>query len=1281
MTHDDEPASTRSDLETIVARALAENSAHGFAGVERICEQYPALAACIRERLARLGELACAPEPNTAGASDFDLPGYEVLDLLGEGGMGTVFLAKQHEPVQRRVALKFIRPGNVTKQVLARFELERQALAVMSHPAIAKVYDAGVTTDGRPYFVMEYVEGQLIHEYCTVNRLTVRERLEVFQQICHGVEHAHQNGILHRDLKPANILVTRKGDQHLAKIIDFGLARATEPQRTGKTLYTEQGQILGTPEYMSPEQADSTRHSIDTRTDIYSLGVVLYELLSRELPFGSEQLRKAGFLELRRIICEDEPLPPSRRIPIEFGTATEIAGRFGLSPASLRSALRGDLDCIVMRAMAKEPARRYSTASGLAADLARHLRGEPVEAGPPTARYRLGKLVKKYRVQFLSAALLMLVSMVGAIGMTWFGLEARAERDAKAFALRAARAAGLSMASLAAEHRDPMSALLLARAATRIEASTDTVRRLREAIASCHERALLSGHEGPVISASFSPSGEHILTTSKDGTARVWTHGGTLLATLEGKTEIKGATLSPAGDRILTTFRLGAPQLWSLDGRALVRIARPTPTSDLAIFTPDGSGVLTGSTGLRSSLQLSNLQGKQLAVFPFEEQLVSVAFSPSGKHLVTTNSAQQATLWDLQGSRLADFVGHEDDAALKPKIGPNYVVGLPTDESKFASYMRATFSPDGNRVLTTSSDDTARLWDLEGNQITVLRGHRDRVIAANYSPLGERILTVSWDKSARLWDAEGKPLATLSWANYNAFPTTASDMAVFTPDGRRVVATTTSGAVHVWDLEGKRLAKFRIDSPLGSVNDTERPPILAPASPDWIRLSPLGDHLVALFGSRPRLMKLDGQVQSTLSGHLDKVTAVSFSASGDRIVTASTDTTARIWDTIPDDDEDSFYTSSDLSSPELIHSISMSVDGALILTTHRDRTARLSDARGNELGSFGDVSTAMLSPKGDRILTHRTLVNQFGFETSPGAHEILIRDLRGKVLLRLEGHQDIITSATFSPSGDRILTGSSDLTARLWSRSGQLITTLGGHSNSVDSVAFSKQEQHLLTGSRDGTTRLWTSVGAEVATVQGAVGARGPDAFSPDGRHFLTIWGNRSPSKTEGWCTCWDMGGEQTAELRGHSGQLSVARFSPSGETILTASDDKTARLWSLIGEQLMVFAPHDDSVDDAVFSPDGKFVLTSSAGGARLWNLKGEIVAQVRGHRPPGLVTGWPAAMSPNGEFFVTVDGTQQLRLWPVRADAVFQQADARITRELTAEERARYADLLDAR
>jgi len=344
---------------------------------------------------------------------------YRLTQMLGAGGMGEVWRAEQTEPIHRTVALKLIKTGMDTRAVVARFDSERQALALMEHPNIARVFDAGATAEGRPYFVMEYVHGIPVTDYCDRHRLSIKERLELFMKICEGVQHAHQKAIIHRDLKPSNVLVEEVNGKPVPKIIDFGLAKAMGQRLTEMTLFTEAGAMLGTPDYMSPEQADRNERNIDTRTDVYSLGVILYELLVGELPIGSRELRAAGIEAMLRKICEQEPLRPSTKIKSLGQSAKDSAERRREGPDSLERHLRGDLDWITIRALEKDRLRRYGSASDLAADLQRYLQDQPVSAGPPTAVYRTRKFVRRHRfgVAVALAAIVLLIAFAATMAV------------------------------------------------------------------------------------------------------------------------------------------------------------------------------------------------------------------------------------------------------------------------------------------------------------------------------------------------------------------------------------------------------------------------------------------------------------------------------------------------------------------------------------------------------------------------------------------------------------------------------------------------------------------------------------------------------------------------------------------------------------------------------------------------------------------------------------------------------------------------------------------------
>ncbi len=391
-----------------------------------------AQAAGVLDRGVPNPQATTTPEPPGLEVGTVIAGRYKVLESLGEGGMGSVYVAEQTEPVRRKVALKLVKAGLDSRRVLSRFEAERQALALMDHPNIAKVLDGGLTEAGRPYFVMEYIKGVPLTDYCDRARLSVRQRLELFVPVCQAVQHAHQKGIIHRDLKPSNILVALYDGKPVPKVIDFGLAKAVHQPLTERTIYTAHEMILGTPLYMSPEQAELNNLDVDTRTDVYSLGVILYELLTGETPLERGRFRKAAWDEILRVIREEEPPKPSTRLS---GSASlpALAAQRQLEPTKLARLLRGDLDWVVMKALEKDRSRRYETANGLALDVQRYLAEEPVLAGPPTAAYRLRKFARRNRGPVLAACALLLALLVGMAGTTWGLLRAlHAEGAARA---------------------------------------------------------------------------------------------------------------------------------------------------------------------------------------------------------------------------------------------------------------------------------------------------------------------------------------------------------------------------------------------------------------------------------------------------------------------------------------------------------------------------------------------------------------------------------------------------------------------------------------------------------------------------------------------------------------------------------------------------------------------------------------------------------------------------------------------------------------------------------
>src|SRR6266496_1938943 len=560
---------------------------------------------------------------------------YKLLQQIGEGGCGVVYMAEQEEPVRRRVALKVIKLGMDTKQVIARFEAERQALALMDHPNIAKVLDAGATETGRPYFVMELVRGIKITEFCDEKSVPTADRLRLFTQVCQAIQHAHQKGVIHRDIKPSNILVTVNDGVPVPKIIDFGIAKATAGPLTDKTFFTAFELFIGTPAYMSPEQAEMTSLDIDTRTDIYSLGVLLYELLTGRTPFDPSELIQSGLDEMRRTIREKEPDRPSTRLStMSEGELTTVAKHRHTEAPRLIHLVRGDLDWIVMKCLEKDRARRYETANGLASDIQRHLNNEPVVARPPSALYRIEKLVRRNRLAFTAAALVALALVLGIVASTWQAIRAtRFRQQAQGEAQRAEAealanrqnlyAADMNLANHALENYN------LARVRELLEKHRPPRLRLdvrgwewRYLASQCRsdEIATLARFGSRVFTVSISCDGHWLAAACGDGTVGLW--------------DLRTRRQLPSFE----TYR-GPASFFEGEDR-----------SHAAAFSPDCRTLAAG--GINKDIFLWDVvEHRTVAILTGHQGTVDhLAFSPDGRFLASASLDETARLWDMRSN-------------------------------------------------------------------------------------------------------------------------------------------------------------------------------------------------------------------------------------------------------------------------------------------------------------------------------------------------------------------------------------------------------------------------------------------------------------------------------------------------------------------------------------------------------------------------------------------------------------------------------------------------------
>jgi serine/threonine protein kinase/WD40 repeat protein len=820
--------------------ALAiENEGQRTAYLDQACQGNTALKEHVQGLLVahrRLGSFLDAP-PFEAGAAA-DRPAleeaggmigpYKLLEKIGEGGFGIVFMAEQTWPLRRRVALKIVKPGMDTHQVIARFEAERQALALMDHPNIAKVFDAGTTNDvgqavpdmlnrpydrqaqpdlhcGRPYFVMELVRGMPITDYCDEHQLSVRQRLELFVAICHAVQHAHQKGIIHRDIKPTNVLVTLHDATPVPKVIDFGVAKALSGQLTDKTLFTGFAQMVGTPLYMSPEQTELSALDVDTRSDIYSLGVLLYELLTSTTPFEKGRLLEAGYDEMRRIIREEEPARPSSRLSTLGALASTVATRRHSDPSALIQLCRGELDWIVMKAMEKDRRRRYETASSMAADVQRYLNDEPVSACPPSAAYRLRKFARRNKAALTAAALTAAALLLGIIVST---------RQA----LRATKAEALAEERLDAEKAERKKAT---------DAREEAKRRLLEARMAQAAALRTSGHEGQRFKSWQAVSEAAQLAREmgleKERLLELRDSAIASLALADVKLIKTGATRradwsQATFDRDLKHYARsdakGNVNIYSsADDQVKTAIAAPPNASEPAWawmhFSPDGTLVtLRHNPDLR--IRLWDWRGnKMIFESPFANTEAALAFRPDGRHLALGQSDGTITIHDSTS-------GEEVTRPIKAGMPPTHLCYSPDGTHlamlssagrKVQIYHAASgelvhpfalpgggfqvaWHPKGILLAIGCDDRNIHLWNVRSKRRqAILQGHQTIPYAVGFASKGDIFVSWAWDGTTRLWDTwAGRELVRFAGAAY-----------AMSRDGRSLAGEPAYN-VHQWEI-------------------------------------------------------------------------------------------------------------------------------------------------------------------------------------------------------------------------------------------------------------------------------------------------------------------------------------------------------------------------------------------------------------------------------------------------------------------------------------------------
>jgi WD40 repeat protein/tRNA A-37 threonylcarbamoyl transferase component Bud32 len=1014
---------------------------------------------------------------------------YTLKRLIASGGMGTVYEAVQEQP-RRIVALKIMKGGIASRSALRRFEFEAQLLARMRHPGIAQVYEAGTHDEGNgsvPFFAMEYIPGaRTIIEYARHRNLGTRQRVDLFAKVCEAVHYGHSKGIIHRDLKPSNILVDATTGEDQPKIIDFGVARATDSDMTITTLQTDVGQLIGTLQYMSPEQCDADPNDLDVRSDVYAMGVVLFELLCGQLPYD---LSRVAVFEAARVIREEPPTKPS----------------------TINRTLRGDVETITLKALAKDRTLRYQSALDLAHDLRRYLNNEPIIARPPSLTYQIRMFARRHRGVFV-ATLLILVTMVIAliVSIQWAisanlaNAQATIDRDravaaqdgekreaerANAKSEEAARAAGEAMAAeqralLAAERAERQVYLANIAAADAAIRSSDFATandRLEKSLEkyrdwewnylqqeSANRTISLTGHHGPITALGFSPDGQQLVTASGSD-VRWWdVESGTEAGAIAlPDAQIADMAISQVGMRLVLGCSDGALRLYNPKTREQLSVIRTGSSPVTAVtYSLDcrliGVGTLDGSiqiwnaaTGERQSQcqpdrgpirSITLISGESRLAFATAHGDVCSwsAEEPSQPTVLMSSPAQVNKIAINPEARLL-AIALEDGACIVWNLAENVIVS--TLRGHNGPVRSVSFSRDGLTVATGSDDHTIRLWNpMDGTPRGISVIHASPVTTIAFSPNGQRLASGSNDSAIRIVS-----LARLDATPYlHGHQGPVTSVAVRS-DGSQIASGSQDSSVRLWNVSTGTVKRI-----LTGHNDY----VLA------VAYSPNGEQIAS--ASRDRTIRIwnsaNGDTLGVLSGHEGDVTALAYSSDGKMIVSGSWDRSIRLW------------SSSTHQQLRLLHGtesyiagVAFTADGGSIISVSGDGSVRI--------WSVTDDQTVIMREHLADVVTLARFNSNGSDVLATGSIDQTIRlwDLaKHEQIAILQGHADPVLSVAVNPSGTRIASGGLSSVVRLWSSTAhEEITTLRGHAGPVRCVSFSPDGSWLVSGSDDGTLRIW----------------------------------------------------------------------------------------------------------------------------------------------------------------------------------------------------------------
>ena len=1067
---------------------------------------------------------------------------YKLLQQIGEGGMGSVWMAQQESPVRRRVAIKLVRADMDSKLVLARFQAERQALAMMEHANIATVFDAGTSEQGRPYFVMELVQGPPITEYCDEHRLSTRERLELFIPVCQAVHHAHQKGVIHRDLKPSNVMVGTQDNQPVPKVIDFGLAKAQQQQMqlTDKTLFTEFGQVVGTVQYMSPEQAVLDVNDVDTRSDIYALGVLLYELLTGSTPLQRSMTAEMPILKVLSLVRDSEPPRPSDRVTSVGESISEISSKRQTDSQGLKQTLSGDLDWIVMKALDKDRERRFGSAAEFAEDIRRYLDDEPIEARPPSARYRMGKFARKHRVLMAATTTFLLLLLAGIAGTTWFAIAAERSRES------AEQAREIAVAEKERGDKEKMLADQEAERAGKAEeaakraaamAEQETVR-AKAAETRADKQARRATEATELAQSRLARSDYWVaLTKFRDGSVA---RGYDLLEGIPEKyrnfewhydhNHFRQSRLSfRAGKEILKHIRLRPDEKWfsAIGGHSSLHLFETETGAKVdlgkinregifdASWSPDGKllGLLREDrVDFHDATTLEFLKSIAVESRPYEE-LIFAADSKSiynsfKGYLKRRSYATGEILWTAQLDGrwgIRSIALSEDGSLIAAGRSRGRVDVYDTDDAngeighQFQGSIQTrwlAFSPDASMLALPQGNANLNV-DLvnpkTGEEIRSIDTGNHSVVEVAFSPDGKRLLTAGLDTRVNLWDVNtGELLKSFSLHNF------AVEGICWINDGASFISLDQAGYVRITDIESNQ-------------DDA----ILQQGRYSYAVCTRGSDGLIAMGDGRSVVIRNadDEVVRSFDTLEKTNVVDLSFSPDGRLLAVANYNGRVALWD--PD-------------------------SGKLVKKLKKHSKV---------------IMTMAFTPDGTKLVTGDFGGKAFVWDVATG-----------KRLWSLEGHEDPVCSVACSPDGKLIASSSWDQKLYLWdAETGQRIRS--AKYEEVDTNVSLEHRFRAITFSPDGRHVVAGTYASEIFYFNCETGmeeerffcnSRSIDVitFSPDGSRLVIgshDWSIR----------IWDpKTHEEVRVLNGHTGGVEALSFNRDGSKLYSAARDRTVRVW-----------------------------------------------------------------------------------------------------------------------